>query len=154
MKFSFDWRNITFFGLLNTTAVIGGLLYIYFIGLSWFHAAIFFGMLIATLMSITVGYHRLFAHRSFEAANWIKILSLIFGAGAFQESCLKWATEHRMHHHDVDGENDPYNIKKGFMWAHIGWILFQDDPEFTPPEDLANDRLVMWQHRNWILIGI
>jgi stearoyl-CoA desaturase (delta-9 desaturase) len=63
-----------------------------------------------------------------------------------------------MHHRYVDTEKDPYNIKKGFWWAHIGW-LFAKDPahrdrlaEISP--DLYKDPWVRWQHRYWLLMSI
>src|SRR3954468_3502742 len=95
-----------------------------------------------TSMSITLGYHRLLAHRSFEARSWVQTLTLLFGAGAFQGSALQWCTDHRRHHRCVDGDDDPYNINQGLWWAHIGWLFFEDPPEvrgkFAP--DLRKNR--------------
>ncbi len=111
-------------------------------------------MLIASLMSITCGYHRLFAHQSYEASKWLEFLFLFFCAGAFQESCLKWSSDHRVHHQFVDQEKDPYNAKKGFFWSHIGWILIKQKYISPNPKDLLQNNLVMWQHKYWTLIAI
>lgn len=136
-------------------AVTGIPLYIWFFGLSWVQVGIFLGFFIATGMSITLGYHRLFAHRTFESHPVIRFLCLIFGAGAYEGSVIEWVSDHRRHHKHVDHDDDPYDISKGLFYAHIGWILFKLRPE--PPldnvNDLRKDPLIRWQHRNWYWIA-
>ena len=55
-------------------------------------------LFVATGMSITMGYHRLFAHRTFKASPIVRFLLLFFGAATFEESALKWSSQHRQHH--------------------------------------------------------
>jgi len=102
-------------------------------------------------MSITVGYHRLFSHKAFQAKWPVKLYVLLFGAAAFENSAIWWSSEHRKHHKHVDTDDDPYDITKGFFWAHMGWLMFKLKPE--PPldnvHDLHNDKLVAWQHK-WV----
>jgi fatty-acid desaturase len=62
--------------VLTLTAVP---LYLWFFGLDWFQVALFFAMLWACGFSITVGYHRLFSHLTFQASWPIRLLTLIFG---------------------------------------------------------------------------
>lgn len=125
--------------------------YIFNYGLDWFQATLFFCFYAATGLSITLGYHRLFSHLSFKAKLPVKLFVLIFGAAAFENSVLDWSSDHRKHHKHVDGEEDPYDISRGFWFAHIGWLLFKLNPE--PPmdnvADLRKDSWVMWQYR-WI----
>lgn len=137
---------------LSITAVP---LYLWYFGFDWFHLALFFALLSATGLSITLGYHRLFSHLSFQAKWPIRLLVLIFGSGAFENSVLMWASEHRRHHKHVDHEEDPYDISKGFFHAHIGWLLFKlrPQPPFDNVNDLKRDPLVMWQHRHVHLIA-
>lgn len=106
----------------------------------------------ATGLSITAGYHRLFAHRAYKAHWSVKLFFLLFGAATFQNSCLKWATDHRRHHTNVDTDEDPYNIGEGFFYAHIGWVLLKEKEKYINqfPKDLANDKLVMWQHKYYL----
>ena len=85
--------------LLTLTAVP---LYLYHFGLDWFQVALFFVMLWACGFSVTIGYHRLFSHLSFQAHWSVKLFTLIFGAGAFENSALMWSSEHRTHHKHVD----------------------------------------------------
>jgi stearoyl-CoA desaturase (delta-9 desaturase) len=102
-------------------------------------------------MSITVGYHRLFSHKAFKAKWPVKLFVLLFGAAAFENSALWWSSEHRKHHKHVDTDDDPYDITKGFFWAHMGWLMFKLKPA-SPIEnvqDLKKDALVMWQDK-WV----
>ncbi len=150
-----DWVNTIF---LTTTPIVAiALSWLYFSrnGLQWGQIALAVFFYFLTGMSITGGYHRLFSHRTYKANNLVKFIYLIFGAATFQNSALKWCSDHRIHHNHVDGDKDPYNINKGFWYAHIGWIFYQEkvvDPKY--PKDLLNDKLVMWQHRNYLWLCV
>ena len=128
--------------------------YIWHFGIDWFQVGLFLVMFYACGFSITVGYHRLFSHLTFQAHWSVRLFTLIFGAAAFENSALLWACEHRAHHKHVDHEEDPYNIREGFFQAHIGWLLFKlkTPPPFDNVIDLQKDPLIMWQHRyvHWI----
>ncbi len=122
----------------------------------WFQGGMFFFYTVATIMSITLGYHRLFSHLSFKAKWPVKFVTLVFGAAAFENSCLSWVSDHRHHHKHVDHDGDPYDISRGFFYAHIGWLLFKLDPMPIQDNvgDLQRDKLVMWQDK-WVhLIGL
>ena len=147
--------NILFFSTL---------LLITFTALPWYavHAGIsrsewllFLGLVVATACSITVGYHRLFAHRAFQASPLVTFLALFFGAAAFEQSAYLWSSLHRDHHRYVDTERDPYNITQGFWHAHWGWILFwRYEPDYSNVKDLQANALVMHQHRHYLLWAI
>ena len=149
-----DWITSSFLIGTALTALIGVPIYLVKVGLDWFQFAMFFFFVTATMMSITVGYHRLFSHLSFKAKIPVKFFTLVFGACAFENSCLNWASDHRLHHKHVDHDEDPYDISKGFFWAHIGWLIFKLNPEqpMDNVADLRKDKLVMWQHKyvHWI----
>src|SRR5215207_5790643 len=137
--------------VLSLTAVPA---YIWQFGLDWFQVALFFIMFFACGFGITLGYHRLYSHLAFQAHWTVRAFTLIFGAGAFENSALLWTCEHRTHHKHVDHDEDPYDINKGLFHAHIGWLLFKLDPPppFDNVPDLKKDAMVMWQHRyiHWI----
>lgn len=151
-----DWYNTVF--LLGTLAVTLTAVpaYLWLYGPSWFHAGMFVLFFILTGLSITLGYHRLFSHHAFQAAWPVRLLTLIFGAAAFENSALTWCADHRQHHKHTDREEDPYDISKGFFHAHMGWIIFKlgEPPSFASVPDLERDSLVRWQHRNYVLIGL
>lgn len=123
-------------------------------GLRWSEAAVFLGMYTATGLAITIGYHRLFSHRAFQAAWPVRLLVLIFGAAAFQNSAIAWCSDHRHHHRFVDDlERDPYPVKRGFWYAHWLWVMEAIDRPLEAIGDLEKDPLVRWQHRSPFLIG-
>jgi stearoyl-CoA desaturase (delta-9 desaturase) len=151
-----NWTNSSFLigtFIITCTAVP---VYLWNYGVDAFQVSMFFAFVIATGLSITLGYHRLFAHMSFQALWPVRLLTLIFGAAAFENTALAWVSDHRRHHKHVDHDDDPYDISKGFWHAHIGWILFKLDPE--PPldnvADLRKDKLVMWQDRYYLPLAI
>jgi stearoyl-CoA desaturase (delta-9 desaturase) len=130
-------------------------LYVIFVRFSWWSLGlgIFYGWICS--LSITAGYHRLFAHPTHRAHAVLRAIYLFFGAASIQNSALKWSSDHRIHHGKVDREEDPYNIKKGFWWAHIGWVLHKaPKSNFKNVPDLKKDPLVMWQHNHYLLTAI
>lgn len=139
---------LIFTALLTVTAVPA---YFYYFGWDWFLFSVFMFYYPATGLSITVGYHRLFSHKAFKAKWPVKLFVLLFGASAFENSALWWSSEHRKHHKHVDTDDDPYDISKGFFWAHMGWLMFKLKPEspMNNVQDLRKDKLVMWQDR-WV----
>lgn len=119
-------------------------------GISRAEWLLFAGFVLATGFSITLGYHRLFSHRSFQASPAVRLFCLVFGAAALEESALLWASLHRDHHRFVDTDRDPYNIKRGFWYAHIGWMLFwRHEPDYKNVKDLMADPWIMRQHRHY-----
>ncbi len=151
-----NWITSSFLIGTALISLIGVPMYLFHYGIDLFQIVMFFVFLSFTMMSITVGYHRLFSHIAFKAKAPVRLFTLIFGAWAFENSCLDWASDHRRHHKHVDHDDDPYDISKGFFWAHIGWLLFKLNPE--PPmdnvNDLRKDKLVMWQHKYVQWIGL
>ena len=139
---------LIFTALLTVTAMP---YYLWTYGWDWFLFSVFLFFYLATGMSITVGYHRLFSHKAFQAKWPVKLFVLLFGAAAFENSAVWWSSEHRKHHKHVDTDDDPYDITKGFFWAHMGWLMFKLKPEppFDNVHDLLNDKLVAWQHK-WV----
>jgi stearoyl-CoA desaturase (delta-9 desaturase) len=151
-----NWTNSSFLigtALVTCTAVPW---YLWQYGIDGFQLALFLVFFIATGLSITLGYHRLFAHVAFQASWPVRVATLLFGAAAFENAALPWVSDHRRHHKHVDHDDDPYDISKGFWHAHIGWILFKLNPE--PPwdnvADLRKDRLVMLQHRFYVPLAV
>lgn len=110
----------------------------------------FFGFL-----SLSVGYHRLFTHKSFKAVKPLRFLLLFFGAANQTYSALKWANFHRRHHKYCDHPlKDPYPATRGLAHSHITW-LFKEDHKTTNEflcKDLLKDELIVWQHRNYKLL--
>lgn len=118
---------------------------------AWVWAGLFW---MANGMSITAGYHRLWAHRAYQAHPVLKWFFAVFGGMAVQNSILIWATGHRIHHRHVDDvDHDPYSAKRGFWFSHIGWMLRNypsGEVDFDRAPDLLKDKVVMFQHRHYL----
>ena len=154
-----NWASILFFIAATTGALVGAPWYLWHSGLSSKDVFLFIFFIMATSLSITVGYHRLFSHASYKTNAFIRFLVLFFGAAAFEQSALTWSSTHRDHHRHADTDLDPYGIKKGFFHAHMGWMLFwKHEPDFSNVKDLMKDDLVNHQHRYYpvwaILAGV
>ncbi len=150
-----DYLNTIVFSLIAVGTIITLPLYTYYYDFSWLDWTMFFTLYIFTGLGITVGYHRLYAHRSFKCAKSVEILLLIAGGMALQAPALRWAGDHIRHHARCDKDEDPYNAKLGFWWSHIGWVLRKDphrDEKYSTK--LRQNPLVMWQHRNYVAIII
>jgi stearoyl-CoA desaturase (delta-9 desaturase) len=150
------WRGIIFLSVIHVVGIIGTPLYIYYRGITTPELALFLFFVVATGMSTTLGYHRLFAHRTFQTSAPVSFLLLLFGAATFEESALKWSSQHRQHHLFTDTEHDPYGVNKGFWHAHIGWILFwKHQVNYDNVNDLRRSRLVSHQHDHhaWWSVG-
>jgi stearoyl-CoA desaturase (delta-9 desaturase) len=153
------WANILLLALVHVVAVGGTAAYLWWHGLTLAAALIGLGLTGLTIFAISAGYHRLLSHRAYEAHPVLRAFLLFFGAGAFQNSALVWAADHRRHHASTDTPHDPYDVSRGFWYAHIGWVVRKPEPA-TPPlkpmpvHDLERDPLVHFQHRYYAWVGI
>src|SRR5436190_9584971 len=90
-----DWGNILFLTLSPLIALVGGIWYTHQNGVTALELSLFVAGFFATGISITGGYHRHFAHAAYQAHPALRMLYLIFGACAMQNSALNWAADHR-----------------------------------------------------------
>jgi stearoyl-CoA desaturase (delta-9 desaturase) len=97
-----NWTTSSFLIGTFVLALTAVPLYLWYFGVDWFHLGLFAVLLVATGLSITLGYHRLFSHMTFRAGLPVRLFTLIFGAAAFENSVLMWASDHRRHHKHVD----------------------------------------------------
>jgi stearoyl-CoA desaturase (Delta-9 desaturase) len=148
-----NYATILLFGLVTCGALIGVPTFAYLYGYTWVDWTMFGILYVMTGLGITVGYHRLMAHRSFECPGWVKAGFLIAGGWALENSAFKWASDHIRHHANCDQAADPYNAQRGFWYSHCGWLFFKDtysDEKYA--SRLRQDPLVMWQHRYYLPI--
>jgi stearoyl-CoA desaturase (delta-9 desaturase) len=123
-------------------------------GLRWSEVVVLLAMYTATGLAITIGYHRLFSHRAFQAAWPVRLAVLLLGAAAFQNSAIAWCSDHRHHHRFVDDPaRDPYAVKRGFWYAHWLWVMEGGERPFDGVADLLRDPLLRWQRRYHFWIG-
>ncbi|MBC7997925.1 MAG: fatty acid desaturase [Leptolyngbya sp.] len=107
------------------------------------------------LLGVTVGYHRLLAHRSFKCPKLVEYFFVTAGYLAFESSPIWWATLHRAHHRYTETELDPHSPRFGNTRAYLGWIFGKHYPEHLNPKlqapDLVNDPLyrLLERNNNW-----
>jgi stearoyl-CoA desaturase (Delta-9 desaturase) len=99
----------------------------------WFEIVLTAIFLVLIGHGITIGFHRLFTHRSFEAGRPLKISLAVLGSMAFQGSLIGWVADHRRHHRYADRPGDPHSPRwvgtanqggiRGLWHAHVGWTF-------------------------------
>jgi stearoyl-CoA desaturase (Delta-9 desaturase) len=148
-----NYATAILFTLITCGAVIGVPAFGFLYGYTWLDWAMFGLLYVMTGLGITVGYHRLMAHRSFDCPNWVKVGFLIAGGWALENSAFKWAADHIRHHANCDQDADPYNAQRGFWYSHCGWLFFDDAHASEKyASRLRQDPVVMWQHRYYLPI--
>jgi len=114
---------------------------------------------------VTIGFHRFFAHRSFDAARPLKNVLAVLGTLAFQGSIIGWVADHRRHHRYSDRPGDPHSpVWKdetplrgvGGLWhAHLGWCFTVDSTSREHyAADLLADRDLVWIDRLFVPIAV
>lgn len=118
---------------------------------------------LVTGLGLTVGFHRYFSHRSFEADRPVAVALLIMGSMAARGPMVSWAAMHRRHHERSDREGDLHSPHSpggrwGWLHAHMGWMVKHDYPNvahYTP--DLLRDAPLMRAnrlYRLWVALGL
>lgn len=148
-----SWPPILF---ITTTTLIAAAwpVYAYFYGVTVAEIVLAVVYFVVAGMSITVGYHRMISHRAFRARRWLQAAFLICGSAAWQGSALAWAADHLRHHSYTDTRRDPYNIKQGFLYAHVGWLFRRVNEPSPRPAYLTSDPLIMWQDRHYLALAV
>jgi len=115
-----------------------------------------FGMFLH--MGITGGYHRLWTHKGYKAKLPLRILLALLGAGCGMNSIYIWCRDHRAHHKFSETHGDPHNAKRGFFFAHMGWLMCKKHPDVKTKgklidlSDLEADPVVTWQYKNFEIL--
>ncbi len=125
-------------------------------------------MYLVSVVGVSVGYHRHFAHRSFKAGPRTRVLLAILGSMAAQGPVLFWVAVHRRHHAYSDRPGDPHspNLRgagllkalSGLWHAHIGWMFSDELTDWTSfTRDILHDRAVFrvnQQYFLWLTLGL
>jgi len=104
-------------------------------------------------IGITVGAHRLWSHRSYEACFAVRFVLMLCNSVASQGSIFHWARDHRVHHKYSETIADPHNATRGFFFAHMGWLFVKKDKAIIAAgneldfSDLTEDPVVMFQKK-------
>lgn len=105
---------------------------------TWNLLALFLVMNILPQFGITMGYHRLLTHRSFEFKfKFLEYIFVTLGTLAFQRGPIWWCSIHRIHHKNSDTPSDPHNSRQGFWYSHFLWLLYLDS-RWANPRKIEN----------------
>ncbi|HJW32686.1 MAG TPA: acyl-CoA desaturase [Holophagaceae bacterium] len=149
-----NWLNTLFLWGTLLAAAVALPLHLALNGWNWTEWIVSLAMVFIIGTAISAGYHRLFSHRAYRATAPWRALMLFFGAASFENSALKWSSDHRIHHRHVDDlEKDPYAIGNGFAWAHWDWVMKGPDIPLQGVEDLKKDPMVQFQHDHVFAVG-
>jgi stearoyl-CoA desaturase (delta-9 desaturase) len=88
---------------------------------SWSGVAVCLVLYFVTGLGVTVGYHRLLTHRSFQTPRVMEYALAALGGLANQGGPISWVAVHRVHHRHSDDEGDPHSPRDGLWWAHVFW---------------------------------
>ena len=100
---------------------------------------------------VTIGYHRLLTHRSFETSPAMRALLLILGSLSLEGRPGDWASAHLEHHAHSDEDEDPHSPMVSLFHAHLGWLFSHVPRRDTYGTWLRKDELVNWLDRTWYL---
>jgi sn-1 stearoyl-lipid 9-desaturase len=119
---------------------------------------------VAGMLGIGMGYHRLLTHRGYKTYRWVEYALTWCGTLALEGGPIFWVATHRIHHQHSDHEGDPHTPREGTWWAHMGWIVSGDGlhhdasvlARYTP--DLVRDRvhvaLSTWHWTSNVVVGL
>ncbi|CAH1396503.1 unnamed protein product [Nezara viridula] len=151
-----NWINIVFFVVIHCLGVYG--LFLAVTSAKWQTLLWIWLLHQLTTLGVTAGVHRLWSHRSYKARWPLQIFLMLCFTLGHQKSIYKWVRDHRLHHKYTDTDGDPHNIRRGFFFAHIGWVLSKKLPytikkgKMEDLSDLKANPIVMFQHKHYYKI--
>jgi stearoyl-CoA desaturase (delta-9 desaturase) len=135
--------------------------------LHWRDLAILGAVYLVTGLGITVGFHRLLTHRSFQTSGAVRGILAALGSAAIEGPVISWVADHRKHHTFADEEGDPHSphvghgggwrgTLRGLFHAHMGWLFIHTErgakKRFAP--DLLDDPVIRFVDRTFILWAV
>ena len=135
--------------------------------LHWSDIAVFGILYVLTGFGVTVGFHRLFTHRSFATKPWLRGVLAVCGSAAIEGPVISWVADHRKHHAFADQPGDPHSphVDHGVGWrgalrglahAHMGWLFLHTQrgsrKRYAP--DLLADPVVSFVDRTFLVWAV
>jgi stearoyl-CoA desaturase (delta-9 desaturase) len=128
---------------------------------------VFATLYVLTGLGVTVGFHRLFTHRSFKARPAVRAILAVLGSAAIEGPVISWVADHRKHHAFSDRPGDPHSphvdhgvgwtgALRGLLHAHVGWLFRHDQrgarARYAP--DLLADPIIRFVDRTFVLWAV
>jgi stearoyl-CoA desaturase (delta-9 desaturase) len=153
-----DWRRAYLnpltipYWTVHVAAVVG----IAVTGLSWRGAGLALAFYLPRMFFVTAAYHRYFSHRTFKTSRWFQFALALGAQSAAQKGVIWWASHHRWHHKQSDGELDVHSPgRRGFWYSHLGWILrpdWQETDEKGVPDLIRYPELRFLNRRSMAMV--
>src|SRR5256884_2438301 len=125
---------------------------------NWTDIALLIAFNVLAGLGVTVGYHRMLTHRSFQPHPVVKFIFLVLGSMAVEGPALEWAATHIKHHAHSDRDGDPHSPVEGFWHAHMGWMF---NRSFADPNvycrNLVKDPIVVFVSHTfflWVILSL
>ncbi|BAZ81061.1 MAG: acyl-CoA desaturase [Sphaerospermopsis kisseleviana] len=153
-KLKINWVNTLFFIGLH----IGALFALIPSNFSWRAVGVaLFLYWVSGGLGVTLGFHRLVTHRSFQTPKWLEYFLVFCGTLTCEGGPIEWVGIHRIHHLHSDTANDPHDSNKGFWWSHLGWMIYHSPahaevPRFT--KDISDDPVYQFLQKYFIFLQI
>ena len=145
-------------GLVSAMGLLWG------VAFHWIDLVLLVSLYIVCAFGTTIGFHRYFTHKGFEARVPVKAALAVLGCMTMQGPITQWVTDHRKHHAFSDKDGDPHSphvgqddgawgALRGFVHAHVGWMFRNMGMEqgSVYGKDLYDDRLIRWIDRLYLL---
>jgi stearoyl-CoA desaturase (delta-9 desaturase) len=154
---------LPFLGVVAAVVLLWGTL------VHWSALAVMLAMYLLTCLGVTLGFHRLLTHRSFQTYKWLQYGVAAVGSMSVQGPVMSWVADHRKHHAHTDQDGDPHTphghgsgVKgavAGLWYAHMGWLFERSgQAEHTRyARDLYEDKGMRFIHSSfglWVVLGL
>ncbi|MCU0533257.1 MAG: acyl-CoA desaturase [Hydrococcus sp. Prado102] len=153
-KLPLAWSIIIYMAAIHLVALLA----LFPSNFSWGAIAVAFGLYWITCgWGISIGYHRLLTHRSFEVPKWLEYFFVFCGTLTCQGGPIAWTGLHRIHHKYSDTAPDPHDSNRGLWWSHMGWMMYDNHankyiPRYT--QDIAGDRFYQFCEKYFIPVQV
>lgn len=118
-----DDENLTLIDSTPLGLMHLGIIMVFFVPFSWFAVGVCAALYVLRVFALTAGYHRYFSHNAYRTGRVFQFILAFVGGTSAQLGALWWAAHHRHHHQHSDTAEDIHSpVRKGFLWAHVGWI--------------------------------
>ncbi|APE34385.1 acyl-CoA desaturase [Nocardia mangyaensis] len=161
-------RHFLLFDILPIIGTVVAMAFLFVRPFGLLEFLLLFSMWLVTGLGVTVGYHRLFTHRTFKATPWVTWVLAVLGSMAGQGPVVSWVALHRRHHEYSDREGDPHSPNlagdglrgavRGLAHSHFLWMRRHEYPNvvhYAP--DLIKDRALVRIARlyyYWVALGL
>ena len=147
-------HNYSFGTVIPFVLLHVGCIAAFFLPFRWSWVELMLAIYVVRMFGITAGYHRYFSHRSYKLARGWQFLMAFLAETSGQKGVLWWAAHHRVHHRHADQDPDIHSpLKRGFWWAHVGWVLSNEYDKYDPAliQDFGKYPELRWLDKHYMV---